>query len=102
MEISTMIAKKSRAILIFASSIGVVLSGAAFSIVAAAELTVPAPPAEVAAQVDRILRTEVPYANAAKASPARIDDERFLRRASLDFIGRIPTPEEVTTFALDP
>src|SRR5204863_6242766 len=34
--------------------------------------------------------------------PARIDDERFLRRVSLDIIGRLPTPEEVTAFALDP
>jgi hypothetical protein len=77
-----------------------VLSGAAFSTIVATELSV-APPAEVAAQVDQILRTEVPYANAAKTAPARIDDERFLRRATLDLLGRIPTPEEVTAFALD-
>jgi len=59
-------------------------------------------PQKVAAQADKKLRAEVPYANAAKAAPARIDDERFLRRASLDTIGRLPTPEEVTAFALDP
>jgi hypothetical protein len=57
---------------------------------------------EVAAKVDQILRSEIPYANAAKVAPARIDDERFLRRASLDTIGRLPKPEEVTAFALDP
>src|SRR4029077_19267407 len=57
---------------------------------------------QVAAKVDSLLRSEVPYANAAKAAPARIDDERFLRRVSLDVIGRLPTPEEVTAFALDP
>lgn len=61
-----------------------------------------AEPAEVAAKAEQILRSEVPYANAAKASPGRIDDERFLRRASLDIIGRLPTPEETTAFALDP
>ena len=59
-------------------------------------------PAEVAARVDQVLRSEVPYANAAKTSPGQIDDERFLRRASLDLIGRLPTPEETTAFSLDP
>lgn len=60
------------------------------------------PPAKVAAQVDQLLRQEVPFANAAKKVPPRIDDERFLRRVSLDIIGRLPTPEEVTAFSLDP
>jgi uncharacterized protein DUF1549/uncharacterized protein DUF1553 len=58
--------------------------------------------AEVALKVNQTLRSEVPYANAAKAAPSRIDDERFLRRVSLDIIGRLPTPEEVTAFAFDP
>jgi Protein of unknown function (DUF1549)/Protein of unknown function (DUF1553) len=74
-------------------AVGVVLSGASF----AADNV-----AEVAAKADKLLRTEVPFANAAKVAPSRIDDERFLRRVSLDLIGRLPTPEEVTTFALDP
>jgi hypothetical protein len=59
-------------------------------------------PEKVAAETDRLLRAEVPYANVVKVAPPRIDDERFLRRASLDTIGRLPTPEEVTAFALDP
>ena len=59
-------------------------------------------PQAAAQKADQILRSEVPYANAAKAAPARIDDERFLRRASLDVIGRLPTPAEVTAFVLDP
>ncbi len=59
-------------------------------------------PQQVAAKTDRLLREEVPYAGAAKKAPARIDDERFLRRVSLDIIGRLPSPEEVTVFALDP
>src|SRR5438093_6906304 len=58
-------------------------------------------PEKVAATTDSLLRQEVPFANAAKKAPARIDDERFLRRMSLDIIGRLPTPEEVTIFALD-
>jgi hypothetical protein len=60
------------------------------------------PPAEVAKKADEVLRAEVPWANAAKTSPGAIDDERFLRRASLDVIGRLPTPEETTAFSLDP
>src|SRR3954470_2639401 len=60
------------------------------------------PPEKAAAKTDRLLREEVPFANAAKKAPPRIDDERFLRRVSLDIIGRLPTPEEVTAFALDP
>jgi len=59
-------------------------------------------PATIAAKVDQLLREEVPFANAAPKAPPRIDDERFLRRVSLDIIGRLPTPEEVTAFSLDP
>jgi hypothetical protein len=59
-------------------------------------------PEQVAAKTDQLLRQEVPYANAGKKAAARIDDERFLRRISLDIIGRLPTPEEVTVFAFDP
>src|SRR5687767_10279575 len=59
-------------------------------------------PHTVAAKVDRLLREEVPVTGAAKSAPPRIDDERFLRRVTLDLIGRLPTPEEVTAFALDP
>jgi Protein of unknown function (DUF1549)/Protein of unknown function (DUF1553) len=55
-----------------------------------------------AVRVDRLLREEVPLVNATKSAPPRIDDERFLRRVSLDIIGRLPTPEQVTAFALDP
>jgi hypothetical protein len=61
-----------------------------------------AEPAEVAARVDASLRAEVPFANAAQASPGKVGDEVFLRRVSLDLIGRIPTPQEITAFVLDP
>ena len=59
-------------------------------------------PVELSAKVDQSLRSEVPFANAAKASPGRVGDEIFLRRASLDLVGRIPTPEQITAFVLDP
>ena len=42
-----------------------------------------------------------PIANGAPPA-ARTDDEAFLRRASQDLIGELPTPAEITAFALDP
>jgi hypothetical protein len=59
-------------------------------------------PAEVAAQTDKLLRSEVPFANTTKASPGRVGDEIFLRRISLDLVGRVPTPSQITGFVLDP
>lgn len=59
----------------------------------------PAPAIQAAVKVDSLLRQEVPFA---KAAPKKIGDELFLRRVSLDLIGRLPTPEEVTAFVLDP
>jgi len=61
-----------------------------------------AEPTEVAAQVDKLLRTEVPFAGTTKSSPGRVDDETFLRRISLDLVGRVPTPSQITAFVLDP
>lgn len=57
-------------------------------------------PEVVAAKVDEILRWEVP-ATATTANQA-VSDELFLRRVSLDIVGRLPTPEEITAFVLDP
>lgn len=78
----------------------------AVSLVAAALAIRPAaavePERPVAAAADRTLREEVPFANAGQVAPPQIDDQRFLRRVSLDIVGRIPTPEQVTAFALDP
>jgi hypothetical protein len=88
-----MAAKKSLCSLLLALPVGVVLSAPAH----AADT-----PAQAAAKTDQLLRSEVPFATPEKIAPAPIDDERFLRRVSLDVIGRLPTPEEVTAFALDP
>ena len=59
-----------------------------------------AEPAAVARQVDALLREEIPFVDS--AGPQRISDEAFLRRATLDCIGRLPTPVQITTFVLDP
>ncbi|MCI0357375.1 MAG: DUF1549 and DUF1553 domain-containing protein [Planctomycetaceae bacterium] len=61
-----------------------------------------AEPADVAAQADKQLRTEVPFASTTKTSPGRVRDEIFLRRISLDLVGRVPTPEQIVAFVLDP
>ncbi|HTM55859.1 MAG TPA: DUF1549 domain-containing protein [Pirellulales bacterium] len=56
-----------------------------------------------ARQIDELLAKEA-YGGSAdsQAAPvARADDETFLRRLALDLVGRPPTPEEVTAFALD-
>lgn len=57
-------------------------------------------PLTVARRVDELLREEIPYAGG--QPPQRIDDARYLRRVSLDIRGRLPTPEELTAFVLDP
>lgn len=61
-----------------------------------------APPAatEVARQVDQQLAAEVP-ATATPAAAPLVSDEVFLRRVSLDLVGRPPTPEQITRFVLD-
>lgn len=60
--------------------------------------------AHTAAEVDRLLAEETlgdaPPATNDKQVPLA-DDEALLRRLSLDLIGRAPTPEETTIYALD-
>lgn len=49
-------------------------------------------------QLDELLKVEVPELAAA----TKVDDETFLRRASLDLIGRNPTRAELLAFVADP
>jgi hypothetical protein len=53
---------------------------------------------DTAARVDAALRHALPSGTAV---PPAADDEIFLRRASLDLTGRLPTPEEMRRFADD-
>jgi len=57
------------------------------------------PPQQVALEVDRLLKEEVLDKAVAKGEKLadRADDATFLRRASLDLIGELPTPGEITT-----
>lgn len=55
---------------------------------------------ETARQVDKLLAEEV-FKTDTQLAPT-IDDATFLRRAWLDTVGDIPTPEHVTAFLLDP
>ena len=57
--------------------------------------------AKSAAAIDKMLAAEVANKNNGPLV-AEADDATFLRRASLDTIGRNPTPEEIAAFALDP
>jgi hypothetical protein len=58
------------------------------------------PAAEVAAQVDALLARQL-AAEGVTPTPCS-DDAEFLRRVSLDLIGRIPTEAEARTFLDDP
>ena len=57
-------------------------------------------PVQTAAKVDRLLAEEV-FSPAMEVA-SRVDDEMFLRRAWLDVVGDLPSPEQITAFALDP
>ncbi len=55
-------------------------------------------PIQTATAIDRQLAAEVSLSNKAKWC----DDEVYLRRVTLDLLGRNPTIDEITLFALDP
>ena len=56
-------------------------------------------PRDIAREVDRRLAADLGHTPASSASA---DDYTFLRRATLDLIGYLPTPEEITRFVLNP
>ncbi|TWT37253.1 hypothetical protein KOR34_22000 [Posidoniimonas corsicana] len=58
------------------------------------------PPEKLAARADRLLFEELGQSPGELAP--RCDDATFLRRAYLDIVGDIPSPEHVTAFLLDP
>ncbi|HYO24342.1 MAG TPA: DUF1549 domain-containing protein [Lacipirellulaceae bacterium] len=69
---------------------------------APAAVAVGSDPQSVADRVDAALATELFATSEARAALApRTDDATFLRRAWLDLIGDLPTPEHVIAFALD-
>ncbi|MBM4076782.1 MAG: DUF1549 domain-containing protein, partial [Planctomycetes bacterium] len=57
-------------------------------------------PQSIAASVDELILKELAKSEVKPAS--RCLDEDFLRRASLDITGRLPSPRDVTFFVLDP
>ncbi len=67
-------------------------------------------PATTAAELDRLLNSEVPInaganekslAGAATKPASQIDDRTFLRRVAFDLTGRAPTPTEINAFVKD-
>ena len=62
--------------------------------------------AKTAARVDQLLAEDhygdlQPDENVSQPAPL-VEDATFLRRASLDVIGELPTPEQIRQFVLDP
>ena len=74
------------------------LFGLAGSAAISAEADVPNSRA-TAAEVDRLILVELQKAGVEPAG--RTNDEDFLRRASLDLAGRLPTPTQTTSFGVD-
>jgi len=56
-------------------------------------------PAMLAARIDALLEQRLQLEQVPVSPPA--DDEEFLRRATLDLTGRVPTPDEVRAFLND-
>src|SRR5262245_53758340 len=54
---------------------------------------------QVARQVDQLIDAALP--SDARGVPLATDED-FLRRATLDLAGTIPSPNEVTAFGIDP
>lgn len=67
---------------------------------AAAEKSGAPDPARTAAQVDQLLNAE--FGRAGVETAPRCNDADFLRRASLDLASRLPSPQQVTLFGLNP
>jgi hypothetical protein len=63
-------------------------------------LATPADARQVAAEVDRLILADLKKGGVTPAK--RCDDADFLRRASLDITGQLPSPRDVTIFVLDP
>jgi hypothetical protein len=89
----------------FLSSLALGVIAAWLSVMCGSLATAQQGPASASSQVlaqaiDAQLRAEVP--TDANSAAGRTDDEAFLRRASQDLIGELPTPVEITAFALDP
>src|SRR5262245_27950539 len=60
-------------------------------------------PADAAARVNEALAEEIVQLGGSPGQAApQADNETYLKRVSLDLIGELPTPEEVTAFVLDP
>ncbi|MDX1962773.1 MAG: DUF1553 domain-containing protein [Pirellulales bacterium] len=60
----------------------------------------PKSPAAAAAKINELIHEDV-FANSSEKPLGLVNDQTYLRRAYLDTIGRAPTPEEITAFALD-
>lgn len=74
---------------------------AAFGGAAADVRPMPGPGAEAGVQIDRLLAQEIFLQHTDTPLAPVVDDETFLRRATLDLVGELPSPAEITLFLLD-
>jgi Protein of unknown function (DUF1549)/Protein of unknown function (DUF1553) len=87
--------------MILRSCVGCLWLGLGVVLVSAATTVAANPsPSQTASQIDQLIAEEV-FSEATDLAP-RVNDATFLRRAWLDIVGDIPTPEHVTAFLLDP
>jgi len=82
----------------FVSTLTTVLAGLSLVTLTSAASPYELDPAHMAGLLDDQLAEELGH----DASAPLANDATFLRRASLDIVGRVPTPEETTRFCLDP
>lgn len=83
----------------FANTLRISLCALMLSYICAAQTEAQSVAQAVADKVDRAIESQWPTGY--QPQPI-VDDQTFLRRASLDLIGRIPTPQEITLFQLNP
>ena len=79
-------------------------TGGLLSTAQAATPTNKSSPQQSAQRVDELLAHELFQSESAGAPnlATRVNDTTYLRRVTLDLIGELPAPEEITSFALDP
>ncbi|MDB5345538.1 MAG: hypothetical protein JWP89_3915 [Schlesneria sp.] len=84
-------------------SVGLALAltyGITAAVCAAGSSSAPADSNTVAAEVDRLILTDLRHSGVTPVD--RCNDADFLRRTTLDITGQLPSPRDVTIFSLDP
>ncbi len=84
----------------FSVGLALTLSCGVTAAACAADNRTPADSNAVAAEVDRLILTDLRHSGVNPVD--RCNDADFLRRTTLDITGQLPSPRDVTIFSLDP